>query len=124
MRFKLCFKGRKWWNPWHWVKTLVCLIVAGLAGGVEEAEAAGPERPVDMFPTSALMTETMRTFSDASGVTWKAYVGPPRPEWLSEETSLMFTAGARRQGTFPVPNGWEEWPDDQLAAFCVKLGCK
>lgn len=27
VRFKLCFKNRNWLNPWHWIKTLFCLIL-------------------------------------------------------------------------------------------------
>lgn len=65
-----------------------------------------------------------RNFVDSSGMRWYVYVGPPRPEWFLEGRFLMFSAGGRQVGTFPVPEGWREWSDDQLAALCEKLGTR
>lgn len=37
---------------------------------------------------------------------------------------LMFRCRDRYVGTGPVPEGWREWSDEQLATLCEKLGRK
>jgi hypothetical protein len=70
-----------------------------------------------------------RTFTDRSGVRWTVWeVIPGRHNPVSGRSStlpvemsggwLCFDSGAEKRRLYPIPPGWEDFPDEKMELLC------
>lgn len=68
-----------------------------------------------------------RVFTDPDGITWQVWdVRPATPtESIQLRTQyaggwLAFESEHGRKRLVPIPDGWDEWPDQRLCEACAK----
>ncbi len=68
-----------------------------------------------------------RVFTDADGTSWQVW--DVRPGTTNESIQLRtefadgwlaFESERGRKRLVPIPDGWEEWPDQQLSDACAE----